>query len=307
MKKDFRLNQIIATLILLVIAVFIIRLGLQFARPPELLTANVTDGKNYFFIDVFPKDSAMAAISGTGCHDLRGELSKVDRRSVRAANIFEVIWQLATGLKRETTGDWEKLEAWKEEQHSYQASVFCVPYVKDLNQYLSNPRASISSSAVMIDDGPLLPLYYTHHVEAFKRPEGAFGGDAIQVSGRFITVDSVTSCSENKHQFCAKVSFYSQMATSEPPTLERHAQQDFRVVCWECDALRPSAKAVQDRVLFIVEDNGLNFDTQIGLNGGYMISEKSFGPTSYIYGEDYPGERAERKFKQILSVIEKEQ
>ncbi|MDI1228303.1 MAG: hypothetical protein PSY14_11520 [bacterium] len=246
------------------------------------LTSHIREPDTYFFHMGFPKDLSLAVVKGSNCGELKGNYT-MDTRRRGGARGDQARW----------VRDWTQLlgrepprvEEWKNEDHKFDLKWACLPNVSSIADYLRNPDAEVDWNAITLKDGPILVA------------QGA------PVTTREMKINDVFDCTKNPHVFCARASVNSK-------------QKKYRVICWKCEKLKSSAGSLQRAILSRSLTGGLNHGEEFSLDGGYMISEDSFGPknTGFIGPSKYEnsifdteksaGDYARSRLQRILRLIE---
>lgn len=269
-------------------------------QPIDPKSPHILPDNKYSYHSVYPKIKNLMLISATSCNDLRTDTGYGKRRS---NDVWDLIRFVLSNGRGELVTDLDDIEAWKKQEHVFNRKGYCVPYVDNLTSYLKTPRADVNDRYVALENGPLLVFPYRKPAQQPKKEKAPFSG-AVLMDSYFVRVDKVKECSKDKRQFCASLSLQRKWWDRGKPIFLELTKEDYRVICWKCDKIRSSAKELQNAMLFGHDDGAINgWYLEIMLDGGYMISEKAFGRTGHIWGEDYTGERAKKKFETILSLI----
>ncbi len=275
MSKKFILAAII--LIALVVSIVI------WLQPTPQPTSHIRSGNTYYFHMGFPKDLSLAVIKGAQCDNLTGA-SKIipNRKGGRHGEIFR--W--AIDWRNPLTGDVAVIEEWKNSVPPVEEKIFCVPYVQNLQPYLSNSRADVDVGVITLEDGPIL----ISEKRLTKKPEN-------------VHVSKIFSCGKSPHEFCATLAV-------------QEKSEDFHVMCWDCDRLKSSPQALSDSIIAEAKSGAINNGLEFILDGGHLVSAASFGEhnigfilhgapkNSIFYSEEFVGEYAQIRWKRALSLID---
>ena len=246
------------------------------------LTSHIREPETYFFHMGFPKDLSLAVVKGSNCNELSGNYT-MDTRRRGGARGDQVRW--VKDWTQLLGGEPPRVEEWKNEEHKFDLKWACLPNVSNISDYLRNPDAEVEWNAITLKDGPILVA------------------QGSTVAAGEVIVDEVSNCTNNPHVFCASLSI-------------KGKQEKYRVICWKCDALKSSATSLQKAILSCSITGGFNHGNEFALDGGYMISEDSFGPkdtgfqgpskyeNSVFDAETSPGDYARSRLQRILRLIE---
>jgi len=213
------------------------------------IDTRLPDSNGHYHIDFEPHgatddEAANAEIWGANCGSLVGEISDPSGEHVR-----------------------------------YRGSLFCVPYVENIEDYLNNSMAYIGSNEVSFENGPRLVPAQMHTGSEIRKSEIRQRDEEILrtnldasglnpelhglkwipesngYNGAFLKVQSVGRCGKDSEALCARTIDYSYM----PPH-----EKMYYILCWECEKLSSSATAFGDAIQFSYSGN-------LALDGGVAL------------------------------------
>lgn len=282
------------------ISVFLIALILGFSSVGWAKEQLAVQPKTYFFEAKMRKEMAMARVSGSDCSDLKGS----NDLGLRIVNGF---WPLFSSISSDGAAELptdEGLREFLRERSDTQATFVCVPYVKNIQDYLEK-GAQFDGNSIKTIGGPVLFYYYGDKArkdllknappENNKRPLPA--GMLLWGNDSYWKIKSLSNCSDHANEFCARIAFFKFKSAKD--AAPEYSEENFRVFCWDCKKLKSSPVVLQKAYLF-TNQKGVVFD------GAFMINESNFfaAPLPAVQNDkraqQYAAAKEVRRVKKIL-------